>query len=159
MKTRHIAFALFLSFLPASVLAQGADKNTLLKPPADSWPTHHGDYSARRYSSLKAINDTNVENLSLDWMSRITGGMPADQQPGRGGAGNVRVGGSPLLVHEVLYFTANDNAWGMDAHSGRILWHYYRESTGLEPVTANKGMGMYGNWLYFITRDNFLVSL
>ena len=47
----------------------------------------------------------------------------------------------------------------MDARTGRVMWHYYRESTGEEPVTANKGFGMYGNWLYFMTRDNFLVSL
>ncbi|HXA57289.1 MAG TPA: acido-empty-quinoprotein group A [Candidatus Acidoferrum sp.] len=159
MKTRQFGFALLLCLLPAGVLAQGADKSVLLKPPADSWPTHHGDYSARRYSSLKTINDTNVQDLSLDWMARVTGGIPADQQGGRGGSGNVRVSGSPLLVGGVLYFTANDNAWAMDAHSGRVLWHYFRESTGEEPVTANKGMGMYGNWLYFITRDNFLVSL
>src|SRR5690242_12147029 len=57
----------------------------------------------------------------------------------------------------MLYFTANDNAWAMDARTGRIMWHWYRESTGPEPVTANKGMGMYGDWIYFITRDNNLV--
>jgi alcohol dehydrogenase (cytochrome c) len=143
-----------------ATLAQGVNQAMLVKPPADSWPTHHGDYSARRFSPLKVLNDTNVQDLSLDWMSRVTGGTPANAPAnGRGGFGTVRVGGSPLLVNGMLYFTANDNAWAMDARTGRIMWHYYRESQGEEPVTANKGMGMYGNWLYFITRDNFLVSL
>lgn len=161
MKTRHIFLALFIALTPVTILAQsaGVTESMLLNPPPDSWPTHHGDYSARRFSKLKVINDTNVQNLSLDWESRVTGGTPANTTPGRRGAGNVRVAGSPLLVNGMLYFTANDNAWAMDARTGRIMWHWYRESTGPEPVTANKGMGMYGDWIYFITRDNNLVCL
>lgn len=158
MKTRELALGLVLVFAPAAILAQGVTDSMLLHPPANSWPTHHGDYSARRYSSLKLINDTNVQNLSLDWESRVTGGTPAEE-PANPRGNNVRVAGSPLLVNGMLYFTANDNAWGMDARTGRIMWHWYRESTGPEPVTSNKGMGMYGNWLYFITRDNNLVSI
>jgi len=158
MKTRELALGLVLVFAPAAILAQGVTDSMLLHPPANSWPTHHGDYSARRYSSLKLINDTNVQDLSLDWESRVTGGTPAEE-PANPRGNNVRVAGSPLLVNGMLYFTANDNAWGMDARTGRIMWHWYRESTGPEPVTSNKGMGMYGNWLYFITRDNNLVSI
>lgn len=158
MKTRELALGLVLVFAPAAILAQGVTDSMLLHPPANSWPTHHGDYSARRYSSLKLINDANVQNLSLDWESRVTGGTPAEE-PANPRGNNVRVAGSPLLVNGMLYFTANDNAWGMDARTGRIMWHWYRESTGPEPVTSNKGMGMYGNWLYFITRDNNLVSI
>ena len=44
----------------------------LLKPPADSWPMYNGDYTGRRYSPLKVVNDTNVQNLSLDWMASVT---------------------------------------------------------------------------------------
>jgi acido-empty-quinoprotein group A len=154
--------AISISLIPCVMSAQnagnpGADKNMLLHPPPDSWPTHHGDYSGRRFSKLKTINDTNVQDLSLAWMSQITGGTPT-ARAGRGAA-TVRVGGSPLLVNGIFYFTANDNAWAVDARTGRVMWHYYREATGPEPVTANKGFGMYGNWLYYISRDNFLISL
>ena len=92
-------------------------------------------------------------------MSRC--GIPADGGAGgRGGAGGiVRVAGTPLLVNGFLYFTATDNAWCVDARTGREMWHYYRQAHGDEPMTGNRGFGMYGNWLYFMTRDNFLVSL
>jgi len=178
MNLRHLTLAICITLLPGTMFGQSADKTTaskvgadktmLLKPPTDSWPTHHGDYSARRFSSLKVINDTNVQNLSLAWMSQVTGGTPdpaleSSGRAGRGGATGgpppARVGGSPLLVNGMFYFTANDNAWCVDARTGRVMWHYYRQATGLEPVTANKGFGMYGNWLYYISRDNFLISL
>ncbi len=162
MKISRFLLAISILLIPGVMFAQnagnaGVDKNMLLHPPPDSWPTHHGDYSGRRFSSLKAINDTNVQDLSLAWMAQITGGTPSARSARGGGA--VRVGGSPLLVNGMFYLTANDNAWCVDARTGRVMWHYYREATGPEPVTANKGFGMYGNWLYYISRDNFLISL
>ena len=39
--------------------------------PTDSWPTYHGDYSGRRYSTLKQINATNVKSLTLAWVYRL----------------------------------------------------------------------------------------
>jgi acido-empty-quinoprotein group A len=162
---RKLVLAFCILLAPAMIFAQsnekaGVDKNMLLHPPPDSWPTHHGDYSARRFSSLKLINDGNVQNLSLDWMSQVTGGTPeSGGAGGRGGPAAIRIAGTPLLVNGMLYFTAYDNAWAMDARTGRVMWHYYRESSGLEPRENNKGFAMYGNWLYFETRDNFLVSL
>ncbi len=157
MKRTYLVSALLLglSLVPAPAgtqTTQIVDKNMLLKPPADSWPMYNGDYSGRRFSSLKLVNDMNVQNLSLEWMAQITG------TGGRGG-GAVRVAGTPLLVNGVLYFTATDNAWAVDARNGRTLWHYYRKSSGEEPATSNRGFGMYGNWLYYMSRDNFLISL
>ena len=35
----------------ALVAAQGLDPAALLKPPADSWPTYHGDYTGQRTAS------------------------------------------------------------------------------------------------------------
>ena len=40
---------------------------TLLNPPADSWPTYHGDYSGKRHSTLSAITPANVHQLTLAW--------------------------------------------------------------------------------------------
>jgi len=39
--------------------------------PTDSWPTYHGDYTGRRYSTLKQINTANVKGLTLAWVYRI----------------------------------------------------------------------------------------
>src|SRR5499426_3374093 len=56
------------------VLAQSLDPAQILKPLSDSWPTYSGDYSARRYSALKQINQTNVRNLGLAWTTAVTAG-------------------------------------------------------------------------------------
>ena len=70
---RLISHAIVFGLLTASSLvAQGLDPATLLKPPADSWPTYHGDYTGRRFSTLKQINTTNVKNLTLAWVYRLT---------------------------------------------------------------------------------------
>src|SRR5881394_382402 len=46
----------------------------------------------------------------------------------------------------------------VDARTGRELWHYqYPPNTG--STIGNRGVGMYGNWLYFETPDSNLVSV
>src|SRR5688500_5298471 len=56
------------------------DPASLVKPLADEWPTFAGDYTSRRYSTLKQINTTNVKNLTLAWMTTVAtgprGGVP-----------------------------------------------------------------------------------
>ena len=60
------------SFVAAVALAQGPlDPALLLKPLGDSWPTYSGDYSGKRYSSLAQINQSNVKNLTLGWVTRV----------------------------------------------------------------------------------------
>lgn len=145
MKVFHRA-AIFL-FSLSSLIAQGLDPNGLLHPGPDSWPTFHGDYSGRRYSPLSQINTGNVKSLSLAWTAR------ADT-----GGGSAEIKATPLVVNGILYFTAPDHAWAVDARTGRQLWHYKWESKGGIHI-GSRGVGIYGNWLYFETPDNHLVSL
>ena len=65
---------------------------------------------------------------------------------------------TPLMVNGILYFSTPDNAYAVDAHSGHELWHYFWKTRGGIHI-GNRGMGMYGNWLFFETPDNYLVSL
>ena len=59
--------------LEADLAAQQAalDPNVILKMPTDSWPTYHGDYTGRRYSTLTQINADNIRNLQLAWVYRL----------------------------------------------------------------------------------------
>ena len=98
--------------------AQPLDPAKLLQPPTDSWPTYNGDYTGRRYSPLKQINQANVNTLNLAWTRRFTAGE------GPGGGGPVSIKATPLEVNGILYFAAPDNAWAVDARSGRELWHF-----------------------------------
>src|SRR5580693_526073 len=119
--------------LPACLSAQGVDKNMLLHPPADSWPTYHGDYSGRRYSTLDQINKSNVGTLTLAWSYRADlattagniGGEYKEGEPIYLYTGNATFKCAALLVNGVLYATMPDHAWAIDARTGRQIWHYF----------------------------------
>ena len=73
------------------------------------------------------------------WSPAVSSHRGARQRPRRGAE-----------VNGVLYATAPDNAWAIDARTGAVLWHYYWKTKG-GTHTSNKGMGIYGDWLYFET--------
>jgi alcohol dehydrogenase (cytochrome c) len=125
------------------------------QPPTNSWPTYNGDYSGRRYSPLTKINASNIDSLSLSWVFRAAEG---DREQGGGGNGAPVIKGTPLQVNGVIYVTAPDNVWALDAHNGRQLWHYGWKTKGGWHI-GNRGAAVLGNNLYFETPDCNLVSL
>jgi acido-empty-quinoprotein group A len=147
---RVLVFASLGCWTALSLLrAQGLDPKALRDKPVDTWPTYNGDYSGRRFSPLKQINNSNVQNLSLAWAARFN--------PGTAGS-VVQIKSTPLLVNGVLYFTSPNNVWAADVRTGAELWHYqYPANTG--STIGNRGVGMYENWLFFETPDSHLVSL
>ena len=66
--------------------------------------------------------------------------------------------GSILMVDDVLYVTAPDNVWAVDAHDGRVIWQYYWKTRGGTHI-GNRGAALRYNTLYFETPDNYLVAL
>jgi alcohol dehydrogenase (cytochrome c) len=159
-------------FTPLALLAQGLDPALLTRPPTDAWPTHNGDYSGRRFSTLKQLNQSNIKRMQLAWVYRgVAGNTPGSIVGGEGaevpeggiaaaasGPGSTTIKSTPLMVNGVLYFTMPDNVWAVDARSGRQLWHYFWKTRGGIHI-GNRGVGMYGNWLFFETPDDYLVSL
>ncbi len=140
---------LFVGFLLASTLCgQSLKLSKLLDLPTDTWPTYNGDYSGRRFSPLKKINDANVNALSLSWVYRTNAGG--------GFTGSIKA--TPLLVGGVLYFTVPDRVWAVDARTGREVWTFTWQSKGGIHI-GNRGVGIYSNWLFFETPDCNLVSL
>src|SRR5271165_475823 len=127
---------------PSSASAQGLDPATLLKPSTDTWPTYNGDYSGRRFSTLDQINAGNINSLTLAWA------FPSH---------STTIKSTPLVVNGILYFSAPDNVWAVDARFGRRIWHYERKSEG--DHIGHRGLAMYKNWLYFTTPDAKLVCL
>ncbi|MEO8078066.1 MAG: acido-empty-quinoprotein group A [Acidobacteriota bacterium] len=149
---RRFVFLLCTSLTAAALLAAqgGVDQAKLVNPGTDSWPTYNGDYSGRRFSTLTKVNASNVSGLSLAWASRVS--LPT----GTGGAPAIK--STPLQVNGVLYLTTPDNVWAVDARSGREIWHYLWKSSGGNHL-ANRGVAILGEWLYFETPDDNLVSL
>src|SRR5256885_14433707 len=97
------------AWAPMLAAQGGVSSETLLHPPADSWPIYHGDYSGKRHSSLTQITPQNVKNLTLSWA------FQTNQV--------AQIKSAPLLVDGILYFTVPDNIWAIDARSGRQVWH------------------------------------
>ena len=174
---RALAIAAIV-FASASLSGQqtGLDPSRILKPLSEEWPSYSGDYTGRRYSGLRQINQSNVKNLTLAWTVRLnagptgaSGGNAAPYAPRAartilGGVGTndyvggTQVKGSILAVDDVLYVTAPDNVWALDATDGHLLWHYFWRTKGGTHI-GNRGAAMWRNFLFFVTPDCYIVSL
>jgi alcohol dehydrogenase (cytochrome c) len=162
-----------LALSPAA-RAQNVTQQDLLKPLKDSWISHSGDYTARRYSALTAVNRQTVKNLTPAWTAKMTQGentppltgysrvRPAQITGGESPIGFNSSGGSikatMLEIDGILYASMPDNVWAVDARSGETLWHYYWKARGGTHI-ASRGVGIWHGYLFFETPDNYLVSL
>jgi alcohol dehydrogenase (cytochrome c) len=143
--TRPLAFSLVAVLtLVAQVIGQGLDPSALRTPSADTWPTYHGDYSGQRHSRLTRITPANVDQLTLAWAFQT-----GQTQP---------IKATPLLVNGIIYLTAPDNVWAIDARSARQIWRY------THPVNdgfhiGHRGAAVYRDSVYLTTPDAHLVAL
>lgn len=172
-----VVLTISLSVVAQLASGQTLEPSLLNKPLGDSWPTYSGDYSGKRYSSLTQINQSNVKNLTLSWVGKVTPGAggggrggfgPGGPQVIVGGEGKGEAGGgfgggssvrsSILQVNGVLYFSMPDNAWAMDAVDGHEIWHYYWKTKGGTHI-GNRGLAMWGSLIYMETPDDYLVCL
>jgi len=147
--------ALFALLFSTALLAQqGLDPKalTLFNQPADSWPTYNGDYSGRRFSEIAQIDQRNISQLKVKWKYRITGIAPLR------GIGNPVIKSTPLMVNGVLYFTIPDHVFAVDARTGKEKWRFDFEDHGGH-LLGQRGVGMYGRWIYFLTPDGWFISL
>lgn len=146
MKLRSVLCILITGY---ALNAQALNPEKLLQPPVDGWPTYNGDYSGRRFSTLTELTPANVQSLSLAWVFRASSAT--------GELGGV-IKSTPLVVDGVMYFTIPDHVFAIDARTGYEIWHFAWKSRGGWHL-GNRGVGMYGNWIYFETPDCNLVAL
>jgi alcohol dehydrogenase (cytochrome c) len=81
----------------------------------------------------------------------VTGGLFSSGAP-------LSIRGALLEVNGILYVSAPDNAWAVDASTGSVIWHYYWKTKG-GTHTSNKGLAIYKDWLFMETADDYLISL
>ncbi len=161
--------ALLLFSVPVLLAAQTLDPSEILKPLGESpnWPTYSGDYSGKRFSALREIDRSNVRGLTEAWKTKLIAGTK-DTAAGTklitGGVGKLESGAlasiksSILAVDGVLYISAPDNAWAIDARDGHLIWHYAWTTRGGTHI-GNRGLGMWHDRLYMETPDDFLICL
>jgi alcohol dehydrogenase (cytochrome c) len=119
-----------------------------LKDPG-KWLTYGGDYNGHRYSPLTQLTPQNVGQLSAQWTFQ-TGALGSFQT-------------TPIVIDGVIYATGfNNNAWALDARSGRPIWRYRRnlpEDMHLCCGAPNRGFGVLGDRLFMTTIDAHLLAL
>ncbi len=153
-----VAFAIALQGLTATgqqartsstgVNAVSAE-DLLAVPVGADWTSYNGDYTGRRYSSLNEIKATNVSKLRASWVFH-----PGNSQ---------RLEATPIVVRGVMYVTSANDAFALDAQTGRVLWHHQRAlSSGLLDDAAahkNRGVAVWQNFVYMETDDAHLLCL
>jgi alcohol dehydrogenase (cytochrome c) len=116
---------------------------------AEDWPSYNGDPTGRRLSSLTQITPDNVKSLRAAWIFHSSG------------AGTLEA--TPVVVNGVMYFTASNDAYAIEASTGHVLWRYTREiSSGLVDDASghiNRGVALWGDRLYMQTDNAHLLCL
>ncbi len=102
-------------------------------------------------STLSQINSSNIQSLAMTWMYRTNVGALR-------GFGTPQIKATPLVVNGILYFTIPDHVYALDARTGEALWEFGWVDHGGH-LLGNRGVGMYGDWLYFLSPDGWFISL
>src|SRR5579859_3483274 len=115
----------------------------------NDWLSYNGDYTGRRYSSLSQVTPENVGQLQVQWVfhSRNAGILEA----------------TPIVTAGVMYVTGSNDAYAIEARTGKLLWHHPRPTTqGLVDDSAghhNRGVAVLGTRLYMETDNAHLLCI
>ncbi|MGO9897417.1 MAG: PQQ-binding-like beta-propeller repeat protein [Bryobacteraceae bacterium] len=119
-----------------------------IEPKLD-WPSYDGSYTGNRFSSLEQINTANVKRLAPAWIFPV--------------AGAPRLEVTPVVVDGVMYITGANEAYALDATTGRQIWSFRTPRTpGLlseAGAGANRGVALSGNRVFMITDNAHLLAL
>jgi alcohol dehydrogenase (cytochrome c) len=134
---------------PVTAVVNVSAEELLALPVGANWTSYNGDYTGRRYSSLRQINPENVVRLRAAWVFH----------PGK----SENLEATPVVVNGVLYVTSANDTFALDARTGRVLWHHQRPvSSGLLDDAAahhTRGVGVWRNFVYMETDDAHLLCL
>ena len=133
--------------IPIDINVRGED--LLVQPPAANWTSYNGDYSGRRYSSLPEINTDNVAQLRAKWVFHAHNSN--------------RLEVSPVVVNGMMFVTAANDAFALDARTGRVVWHHAQAiSEGLIDDASrhiNRGVGVWHDRVYMETDNAHLLCI
>jgi alcohol dehydrogenase (cytochrome c) len=115
----------------------------------ENWVSYNGDYTARRFSSIGEVTPGNVRHLKPAWVFHTSN------------AGVMEV--TPVVVAGVMFVTRSNDAYALDAKTGKPLWHHARAVTdGLIDDASghiNRGVAVLGTHVYMETDNAHLLCL
>ncbi len=122
----------------------------LARPKPGEWPTYHGQISGNRHSPLAEITTANVSRLAPTWMAPLSTSTRALQV-------------TPVVAGGLMFVSAVNEAWALDARTGREVWHFSRPRTpGLVGDAAsgiNRGVAVLGDRVFLQTDHAHLLAL
>jgi len=123
--------------------------STIADPKPGDWPTYNGHLSGNRHSALSQINTSNATQLGARWMFNMPGSR--------------RLEVTPVVVDGLMYVTMANQAYALDAASGRQIWHYSRPLTkgviGDAGTAINRGVAVLGDRVFMVTDHAHLIAL
>jgi alcohol dehydrogenase (cytochrome c) len=109
----------------------------------------NGNYNQTRFYPNRQINVGNVGKLRPAWIFQTEVKESLET--------------SPIVINGVMYVTTSFNhVYAIDARSGEQLWHFKHK---MGPVTIyccgpnNRGVAVYGDFVYMATLDSKLLAL
>src|SRR5436189_2975451 len=119
------------------------------QPIGANWLSYNGDYTGRRFSSLDHIHPRNVGQLRAQWVFHASNSNSLEV--------------TPVVFDGLMFVTSANDAFALDAQTGRSIWHYSRPVTeGLIDDAAqhhNRGVAILGARIYMETDNAHLLCL
>jgi alcohol dehydrogenase (cytochrome c) len=143
----HCCLAVAAQSAPVKIEVSADD--LLVQPPAANWLFYHGDYSGRRFSSLSEIQRETLPRLRAEWVFHVHN--------------TNRLENTPVVVNGIMFVTAANDAFALDARTGREVWHHSRPlSEGLIDDASehlNRGVAVWRDRVYMETDNAHLLCL
>src|SRR5256886_7089588 len=119
------------------------------EPVGANWLSYNGDYTGRRFGRLEQIDAKNVGQLRAQWVFHAPNSNSLEV--------------TPVVFDGLMFITSANDAFALDAQTGRLIWHYSRPITeGLIDDASqhhNRGVGILGSHLYMETDNAHLLCL
>ena len=117
--------------------------------PSVDWPSYHGGYTGNRHSPLDQIDRDNVGRLAMQWF------FPVPDMP--------MIEGTPVVVAGVMYVTAVNQVYALDAATGREIWRWAQPRTeglvGDPGIGLNRGVAVRGGLVFSVTDHAHVIAL
>jgi alcohol dehydrogenase (cytochrome c) len=148
---------LLVALCPSLVHAQTAGREwhsitaeRLSTPAAGDWLGYRRTHDVQAFSPLREINRRSVDRLRPMWAYTVRD--------------NSRWVATPIVANGLMYIAeGSGRVLALDAVTGELVWQYVRtypqDIASSEAYPRHRGVGVYGDVVYFPTADSFLVAL
>ncbi len=120
-----------------------------VQPIGADWLSYNGDYTGRRYTSLDEVSPGNVARLRPQWVFHLRNSEALEV--------------TPVVFEGIMFVTSANDAYAVDALTGRMIWHYARPITeGLIDDASqhhNRGVALWHSRVYMETDNAHLLCL